>query len=270
MVNRVWKHHFGTGLVATPGNFGKAGAAPTHPKLLDWLAVDFIARGWSLKALHRLMVTSSTYRQSSVVSDLARIHDPDNTLHSRHNLLRMEAEVLQDSMLKVAGRLDPSPFGPPDTLTARADGLMTPKEGPNGWRRAIYVRQDRKSVSTLLEVFDLPQMNPNCIERRNSNVAPQALHLWNDGLVRKLAEQFARRVASEAGAEPDRQVDQAFLLALGRPPIWRNAPSRSYRSPNSRRWTRGSIKRGNRERSHRALTALCHAIFNSAAFLYID
>jgi hypothetical protein len=274
MVNRVWKHHFGAGLVATLGNFGKAGASPTHPELLDWLAVEFVARGWSLKAMHRLMLTSTTYRQSSSVSGLARRLDPDNALYSRRPLLRMEAEVLYDAMLRVAGRLDPTPFGAPDAVTVRPDGLITPSGSARGWRRSLYVRQDRKQVPTLLEVFDLPQMNPNCLERRDSNVAPQALHLWNDGLVRTLAEQFAQRVSSVAGDDPDRQVDQVFRIALGRPP---DAAERDVTLEALARlkaeWSRHHAegpKPGEPEPLLRPLSTICHAILNSASFLYID
>ena len=217
-VNRVWKHHFGTGLVPTLDNFGKVGALPTHPELLDWLAVAFVKQGWSLKTLHRLMVTSAAYRQSSIITDTAKSLDPENKLYSRRPLLRMEAEVLQDSILAVAGKLDETPFGKPDAVTVRADGLITPNGTDRGWRRSIYVRQDRKQISTLLEVFDLPQMNPSCIARRDSNVATQALHLWNDGHVRELAGAFAKRVISLTGTDPERQVDAAFKIALGRDP----------------------------------------------------
>ena len=269
MVNRVWRHHFGNALVATVGNFGKAGVAPTHPELLDWLAREFVARGWSLKALHRLMVTSATYRQSSVLSAEARSLDPDNRLYSRRPLLRMEAEVLQDTILRVAARLDETPFGPPDPVVVRADGLITPSGTAKGWRRSIYGRQNRKQVSTLLEVFDLPQMNPNCLERRESNVAPQALHLWNDGLVRSLAEQFARRVETMAGDDPARQVDQAFRIALGRPP---DEDERGVALEALARLTAGWARPDAREPkpAARALTTVCHTILNSASFLYID
>jgi hypothetical protein len=262
IVNRVWKHHFGTGLVPTLDNFGKVGAPPTHPELLDWLAVEFVSRGWSLKTLHRLMVTSAAYRQSSVVTDSAKTLDPDNRLYSRRPLLRMEAEVLQDAMLAVAGRLDETPFGKPDAVTVRADGLITPGGSPRGWRRSIYVRQDRKQVSTLLEVFDLPQMNPSCIARRDSNVATQALHLWNDGHVRTLAGAFAARVISLAETDPERQVDTAFKIALGRD------PEPEERSASVEAFLR--LRAESKGNDNEALTTLCHAIFNAASFLYID
>ena len=269
VVNRVWMHHFGLGLVATPDNFGKAGAAPTHPELLDWLALQFVDRGWSLKTLHRLIVTSAAYRQSSTVSAEGRKLDPDGRLYSRRILARVDAEALQDSLYLVAGRLDTTPFGPPDSVAVRADGLVTPSGTARGWRRSIYLRQDRKQIATLLEAFDLPQMNPNCLERRNSNVAPQALHLWNDGLVRDLADRFARRVVSQAGDDPARRIDLAFQIALGRPPA---AEERAASLESLARLTAEWARQPDRTppADARALTNICHVLLNSAAFLYID
>jgi mono/diheme cytochrome c family protein len=200
-VNRLWKHHFGRGIVKTLGNFGKAGAAPTHPELLDWLAGQFVSRSWSVKAMHRLMMTSATYRQRSAVTPDRATVDPDNSLLSRMPLTRLDAEVLYDALLMVAGRLNEERFGPGDAVEARMDGLVTPVVTENGWRRAVYVRQSRKQLPTHLENFDYPQMNPNCVERRDSTVAPQALHLLNNGAVHNLAEHFARRVHREAGTD---------------------------------------------------------------------
>ena len=144
MVNRIWQHHFGTGLVRTTGNFGKTGDKPSHRELLDWLAVRFVKEGWSIKAMHRLMVTSRVYRQVSKVTPERERLDPDNRLLSRMPLRRLEAEVLNDSMLAVAGRLDETPFGRPSPVLARDDGLVTPIETEKGWRRSVYVQQRRK------------------------------------------------------------------------------------------------------------------------------
>src|SRR5207249_1686568 len=150
-------------------------------------------------AMHRLMMTSATYRQSSVMTPIHEQLDPDNELYSRMPLTRMDAEVLFDTMLLVAGRLDETRYGPPDPVEMSKDGLVTPVGNEKGWRRSIYVAQQRKQVPTLLENFDLPQMNPNCIERRDSTVATQALHLMNNRLVQDLAEHFAENVQKQAG-----------------------------------------------------------------------
>ena len=217
-VNYLWRRHFGAGIVKTLANFGKAGTPPTHPELLDWLAREFVRQGWSLKAMHRLMVTSSTYRQSSAVTADREKLDPDDALWSRMPMARLDAEELYDTLLLVAGRLDETRFGPADPVQVRADGLVTPTGTDRGWRRLLYVQQLRKQVVTHREDFDFPQQNPNCIERRDSTVAPQALYLMNNGMVRQLAEQFARRVIREAGTDPAKQIDRVYRIALSRPP----------------------------------------------------
>src|SRR5205085_5933298 len=196
----------------------KTGTPPTHPELLDWLAREFVRQGWSLKAMHRLLMTSSTYRQNSAVTSDQEHLDPDNALYSRMPLVRLDAEALYDALLLVASRLDLTPFGPPDSVGVRADGLVTPTGTARGWRRLIYVRQARKQIPTHLESFDYPSMNPNCLERRESTVAPQALHLMNNGMVQRLAEDFAARARHEAGADPAKQIEKVYLMALSRPP----------------------------------------------------
>jgi mono/diheme cytochrome c family protein len=273
-VNRLWKHHFGAGLVKTPGNFGKAGTPPTHPELLDWLAREFVRQGWSLKAMHRLLMTSSTYRQSSAVTaDRVKL-DPDNTLWSRMPLVRLDAEALYDTLLLIAGRLDERRFGPSDPVQARPDGLVTPVPTDRGWRRLLYVRQARKQLPTHLENFDYPQMNPNCLERRESTVAPQALHLMNNGMVRQLAEQFARRVSDEVGTDPARQVERAYWIALSGPPgAEEKALSLEALKELTDTWSEHLAAAGKPDRDAaglRALAAFCQALMNSAGFLYVD
>lgn len=273
MVNRIWKHHFGRGLVATLDNFGKAGARPSHPALLDWLATEFVRRGWSIKEMHRLMMTSSTYRQSSTVEVNHEELDPDNRLLSRRQLERMQGEVLRDALLAVAERLDPTPFGPPDGVEARGDGLVISAKRDGRWRRSIYVLQRRTQPLTILENFDTPRMNPNCVERAESTVAPQALHLLNNAMVRELAKSLAQRVRREAGSDPERQIERAYLIATGR------GPDREERRVAlddfhrlAERWRRhaGGETAEEGVAHQRALENFCHALMNSAAFLYID
>lgn len=220
LVNRVWKHHFGRGLVETLDNFGTAGARPSHPQLLDWLAVQLVADGWSIKALHRRMMTSAVYRQTSAVRPEHEARDPDNVLLSRMPLQRMEGEVLRDSLLFLAGQLDLTPFGPPDPVTARDDGLVT-SAGVNGaarWRRSIYLLRRRTQPVTLLQNFDVGRMDPNCVERSESIVAPQALHLKNNAWVFQVAGALSERVREQAGDDLSAQIRTAWQLAAGREP----------------------------------------------------
>ena len=273
-VNYLWRRHFGAGIVKTLANFGKAGAPPTHPELLDWLAREFVRQGWSLKAMHRLVMTSSTYRQSSAATPERAKLDPDNALYSGMPLARLDAEALYDALLLVAGKLDETRGGPADAVEVRGDGLVTPAESPRGWRRAVYVKQTRKQLPTHLENFDYPQMNPNCLERRDSTVAPQALHLMNNGMVHHLAEHFADRVSREAGADPAKRVERVYLIALGRPP---SEEEKRVGLDALRKltddWARhpGTAATTDDVDAHlRALTTYCHAIVNTAAFLYVD
>ncbi len=274
LVNRIWRHHFGQGLVRSVGNFGRSGSAPSHPELLDWLSGEFVRGGWSIKSLHRVMLTSRTYRQSSAASEKQLQADPDGGLLSRMPLRRLEAEALWDSLLLIAARLEETRFGPPVATRARADGVVLPGPTGRGWRRSIYGQQLRKDLPTVLELFDLPAMNPNCLERSESIVAPQALQLLNDPVMAELAGGFAQRVRSEVGSDPRQQVERAFWIALGR-------------APSHAEWIAGATvltqltaawedSRATRSAGlspvveTRALTTLCHSLMNSAEFLYVD
>lgn len=272
MVNRIWLHHFGRGIVNTPGNFGRAGERPTHPELLDWLAREFVRQNWNIKSLHRLMVTSSTYRQSSEISDDAARLDPSGSLLSRMPLNRMEAEVLRDSLLYICGQLDETPFGPADPVESRADGLVTSQRGDNGWRRSIYVLQRRTKIPTLLENFDFPQMGPNCLQRGESLVAPQALHLLNNQMIHQLADHFASRIRKEAGDQPAEQINQIYLRALGRSPTSEETMIGLMTLQQlEEKWkSESKDEKKLSDSSQKALTSYCHAIFNLAEFQYID
>jgi|SRR5579871_1909651 len=285
MVNRMWKQHFGRGIVKTVGNFGKVGAPPTHPELLDWLATEFVKDGWSIKAMHRLMMTSSTYRQSSAITPVIEKADPDNKLLSRMPLKRMEAEAVYDTMLLVSGKLDESRFGPPEPVVIRDDGLVTPVGTARGWHRGIYVEQRRTKLPTVMESFDLPAMSPNCVDRSISVIAPQALHMMNDSMIEQLAAAFAERVSKEAGADPQKQVERAYWIALSRPPTVEERRAsvetiQKLRSLQGSAATGGSRLATKPAPEHGAsvtadapvapLDELCHTLMNSAAFLYVD
>jgi hypothetical protein len=268
MVNRVWKHHFGRGLVRTLDNFGVAGEKPSHPKLLDWLATEFVKNGWSIKWLHRTILNSETWQQTSRAEGVKSTNDASLLWHMP--LLRMDAEVIRDSLLSVSGQLDVTPFGPPDPVEARGDGLVTATRTDKGWRRSIFIQQRRTRIPTLLENFDFPQMGPNCVQRGESVVAPQALHLLNNKMVHELAGHFAARVHAEAGEDSEVQLRHAWRLAVGRlPSAEEEAISQELLAEFREKWVAdGKVQA--EEASQKALGSFCHAVMNSAAFLYID
>ena len=268
MVNRIWARHFGKGIVTSLGNFGHTGTPPSNQELLDWLAVEFVKQNWDMKAMHRRIMTSTAYRQSSTLTPALDKADPDNQLISRMPLTRMDAEVLNDSMMFVAGRLDTRMFGPADPVLVRDDGLVTPVEAKTGWRRSIYINQRRSNLPTILDNFDYPQMSPACLVRTQSNVAPQALHLLNNATVYEVANYFARRVQKEAGTGADREIEQAYWMALSRAP---SEEEKRVATQDLLKLEQAAVKEGKGEAARQyALTAVCHTILNSAAFLYID
>ncbi len=273
MVNRIWKHHFERGIVSSLDNFGKRGDPPTHPELLDWLAREFINRGWSMKQMHRLIMTSRTYRQSSDVSDHHMAVDPENNWISRMPLRRMQAEEVRDSLIFIAGALDETPFGKPDEVSVASDGLVVAVRRDEKYRRSIYLRQRRKEMPTFLETFDLPQMNPACQDRMISNVVQQALYLLNNRMVRDLSDRFARHL-KEAITEPDARIQHIYLSALSRRANNEELEiGRTTLADLEAKWTEYTSKQPDERKQEPVLQALrvyCHTIFNSAGFLYID
>ncbi|MCH2212102.1 MAG: DUF1553 domain-containing protein [Fuerstiella sp.] len=266
MVNTIWKHHFRHGLVKSLDNFGLTGSLPTHPELLDWLAREFVKCNWSIKDMHRLILNSSTYRQSSLVKPEHERHDLDNDLLSRFPMKRMEAEALWDTLLYISGRLDETPFGFANGVNVRADGLVTAIGTDKGWRRSIYVEHNRKQNMTILECFDLPRPTPNCLERKQSTVAPQALHLLNNEIIDQLMLSFAERVITKAGADSGEQIRVCYSLALGRPPM----PDENRFATETLSQLREARSEGNFDSNQRAVADLCHILINSAEFIYID
>jgi hypothetical protein len=207
MVNRLWQHHFGEGLVRTANDFGARGERPTHPELLDYLAARFVESGWSVKAMHRLILLSSAYRQSSRAGPAALAADPDNRLLGRMNRRRLDAEALRDSLLAVAGRLDPAAGGP-----AFAD-LAVP-------RRTLYLLAARTGANTSAfgRLFDRADPGAIVAGRGESVVAPPALFFLNDPFVAEQARALAARAARAAGADNEGRIRRLYALALGRPP----------------------------------------------------
>jgi len=276
MVNRIWMNHFGKGLVASPSNFGRNGVPPSHPELLDWLATEFVRSGWSMKAMHRLIMTSAAYRQTSHVDSAVHQADPDSVLLSRMPMRRMEAEVLYDSVLKVTGSFDPTLFGPPVEVDIKPEGEVVAKGTKLGWRRSVYVLQRRRSPMTMLDVFDLPPMSPNCIERRQSTVPTQALQMMNSDVVQERSRYFAGRLIDEFGNDRERQIQALYLRVLSRAPTAQEIKlATSEIDAFIRRWVAHLENEKNEApikstAEWKALSGFCQAMLSSAEFLYID
>jgi hypothetical protein len=227
IVNRIWSHHFGRGIVPTLDNFGKMGEKPSHPELLDWLAVEFMSRGWSIKQMHRLIMTSDAYQMASQYADPGNSEkDSENTYLWRFRLQRLDAEIVRDAILAVSGALDRAAGGPPvfppiapEILASMAGGIWKKEsDGPSVWRRSVYVYRKRGLVFPMFEVFDLPDQNTSCGRRNSSTVPTQALALLNDEFVLRQAKLFAGRIRETAAGDTARQVELAYRIALSRPP----------------------------------------------------
>ena len=257
MVNRIWQHHFGRGLVGTPSDFGTHGQKPTHPALLDWLAAEFTARGWSVKAMHRLMLLSATYQQASTIAAAERVHDPENRLYGRMNRLRIEGEVIRDSLLAISGELNlkvggPGVFPPiPKELFEGAKGWIASTDPRDHTRRSLYIFARRNLRFPFLEVFDAPDNNLSCSARERSTTAPQSLTLLNAEEVLAAAARTAERL-TEAADSPEARVTLAYRLIIGRPP-----------TAVERRLSVEFLARS-------PLSELCRGLFNLNAFVYVD
>lgn len=298
IVNQVWKRHFGNGIVNTLDDFGYLGEKPSHPELLDWLASEFMQNGWSLKRLHRQIMTSMTFRQSSQRNPQADGLDPDNRLLSRMNVLRLEAETLRDSLLAVSGKLNDSIGGKPVPVsyneqgqvimsedTRDAAGRQTGKHIPlNGleYRRSLYVQARRTMPLELFAAFDAPSMtDASCASRPVTTVSPQSLLLMNNLYMREHAQDFADRLLKEVGNKDiTQQAVRAWDLCFGREPSTSELAAATeflgdqtaYYKENPAKLERVS---GQAEKNHAApellgLSALCHALMSSNEFLYVD
>jgi mono/diheme cytochrome c family protein len=223
MVNRIWQHHFGEGLVSTPSDFGANGSRPTHPELLDWLAAEFVARGWSLKAMHRLIVNSATYRQSSAPRPEGLAVDAGARLLWRFPPRRLEAEPIRDLLLAVSGKLDLRMGGPGFSVFEPNDNYVrvyAPRAdfGPGEWRRMVYATVVRQRPDGVFGAFDCPDGGQIAPKRTRSTTPLQALNLLNSGFVMQQADFFAERLRREAGSDLAAQVGRAFGLVFNRAP----------------------------------------------------
>lgn len=280
MVNRVWQHHFGEGLVRTVNNFGVQGETPTNPELFEWLTAEFVRGDWKLKPLHRLIMTSSAYMQETTFAAEKAALDPDDRLLWRRRPLRIEAEILRDSILATSGQLNGRLFGPAfkapiESEAIQARNVKDPypkdvKDTPETHRRSIYMFHKRVVQHPMMQVFDGPDASVSCGRRINTTVAPQALALLNDRFVRARAADFATRLAAEAGSDIQACVERAYQLALGRHPTPPElaASAQFIEAQNARRRERDKL--ASAAASREAVTDYCQALFNLNEFLYVD
>ena len=301
LVNRIWMHHFGRGIVASPSDFGTLGERPTHPELLDWLASEFVAQGWSLKKLHKVIMTSGAYRQASQLSNaefrIPNSKDPDNKLLWRYPIRRLDAEQLRDAQLFVSGKLNPKAGGAPvpimtdetgqvvvgintDDTAGRPSGKFVGLNGEE-FRRSLYVQMRRSKPLGLMETFDAPRMEPNCELRNASTVAPQSLALMNGEFALAQAKFFAERVAKEAGDSTDEsKVSRAWQLAFCRRPnsteitdalafLGKQRAHFTANAPKAAPVAKGKEPPPANADDH-ALTSLCQALLTANRFLYVE
>ena len=280
IVNRVWQHHFGSGLVRTVGDFGVRSEAPSHPELLEWLARDLVQHGWKLKRLHRLILTSAAYQQASAGITPASA-DPDNRLLWKRHPQRLEAEILRDSMLAVSGTLNLEAFGPgfkppiaDEAMLARNIKDPYPKDVKDSAdvrRRSVYMFHKRVIPNPLLQAFDKPDAQQSCNRRDPTTVAPQALALLNDPFVRSVSLDFADRLLKEADNDPAKCIDRGYQLAVCRSPSdTERLASLEFLETQIKERTTREPKPSADEARRRALADWCQILFSLNEFLYID
>ncbi|MBK7998843.1 MAG: DUF1553 domain-containing protein [Verrucomicrobia bacterium] len=298
LVNRVWLHHFGRGLVNTPTDFGMMGERPSHPDSLDWLASDFMQNGWQMKRLHKLIMTSTAYRQSSARNAKFDQRDPENRLYWRKPILRLDAEVIRDSMLAASGSLNTKMFGTPVPVRpdihgqivvgedkTQGDNKMPVDVALNGeeFRRSVYIQMRRSRPLAMLNSFDAPVMEVNCEKRQSSTVATQSLTLMNSEFTLDQAARFASRLKKEAGEGVQKQIALAWDVAFGRKPSSTELADasaflreqadhlKSIEPPSD-----GKAKKDDKKKAPKVapemqpLSSLCQALLSANEFLYVD
>ena len=267
IVNRLWQQHFGRGIVATPNDFGAMGAEPTHPELLDWLAVELIENRWSLKHIHRLIVSSRAYRQSSELEEVA-VHqaaaevDPENGLLWRARRRRLDGEALRDAMLVVSGQMNRQMYG--ESVKPELPAAIGPRyrwEESSSWqqrRRSIYVLAKRNMRYPFFDAFDLPDMHNSCACREETTTAPQALITLNGELPLELSAEWARRLMEEHEADARSLIESAYLSAFARVPL-----------PDEIEAAEAFLTGGG-EIGQGRVESFVHALFNSNEFIFVD
>jgi len=271
IMNRLWMHHFGTPIVATPGDFGRNGSRPTHPKLLDWLAVEFQGNGWSLKHMHRLVLNSRAWRQASRrASNRAQEIDPGNSLLWRQNLNRLESEIIRDSVLAVSGRMNPQAFGPPVDVTKPVSGLSTVEPGASGNghnRRSVYIFARRVYPVKFMEIFDSPIMAINCTRRMNSTTVLQSFAQLNSDFVVHAARDTGDRLLKTTAIENIDPIALVFRTILGRHPGKDEQQAcEQFLTEQTATWQQTNPT----EARNLAMADLCHMLLCTNEFLYVE
>ncbi len=283
-VNRLWQHHFGRGLVETPGDFGTRGAPPSHPDLLEWLSAELVRGGWRLKPIHKLIVTSATYRQSGAWDESRAEIDPGNRLWWRREARRIEAETVRDAILAVSGMLNRTMFGPSVKPRIPAEAIYNPvesydqwpagvRDGPATWRRSVYVFAKRANLFPFLQSFGAPSALGSCARRDVSMGPIQALALMNDEFVREQSRFFAERVLLEAAAGTAARVRAAYRLSLGRLPTEAEfVAAVSFLDAQTAQYSDDLGEQAASRSQHRmrALVDFCQGLLASNEFLYVD
>ncbi|QDT98169.1 PSD1 and planctomycete cytochrome C domain-containing protein [Gimesia aquarii] len=271
IVNRIWQHHFGRAIVQSPNNFGQLGMPPTHPELLDWLALEFVGRGQKFKSLHKLIMMSNTYQMSSQYSEQAAVIDPANDLFWRFNMRRLSAEEVRDSILKVNGRLNPKMYGPGFYPLISKEVLQGQSRPGEGWgksseeeraRRSIYIFVKRSLVTPLLFNFDFADTDSTCAVRFVTTQPAQALGMINGDFVNRQAEHFANRIFEEVRNSHSEFVIRAIRLAYGRQPKM-NEVDEGVRLINT-------LMKKHSLKEKQALEYFCLTILNRNEFVYLD
>jgi hypothetical protein len=266
LVNRLWQHHFGEGIVRSPDDFGVQGEGPTHPELLDYLANEFVRNGWSIKKMHRLMVLSSTYRMASQADAKTEEADPQNKLLHRMPIRRLEAEAIRDAILAVSGRLDLQLYGPSVTpyITDFMLGRGRPASGPldGDGRRSIYVKVRRNFLTPFFLAFDYPIPFTTMGRRSVSNVPAQALALMNNPFVTQQADLWAKRVLKEEGISTSERIKRMYIAAFGREPT-------KTETADALQFLADQAKDYGREDDPRAWKDLCHVMMNTKEFIFV-